>query len=90
MAYQQNAEIPMGIICVPLSGFVFFFCYEMDFMSKLHKFKQHDLIDMFNDILTIYSPSITLNSRNMFLIYIQRNVSLSKQINAEDKETFFI
>ena len=57
---------------------LFLFCYERDFMSDLHKSKRRGLIDMLMkplDILTIYSPSITLNLRNIFLIYIPQNLS---------------
>ena len=78
MVYQQIVGIPMGKNCAPFIDDLFLFCYERDFMSNLHKSKQYDLIDMFNvplDILTIYSPSITLNLRNIFMIYIQRNFS---------------
>ena len=47
----------------------FLYCYERDFMSNLHKSKRYDLIVICNvtlDISTIYSPSITLNLRNIF------------------------
>ena len=78
MEYQQIVGIPMGTNCATLIADLFSYCYERDFMSDLHKSKRHDLIDMFNDtfdILTIYSPSIALNLRNIFLIYIQQNFS---------------
>ena len=49
-------------------------------MSNLHKSKQHDLIDMFNDtsrylddIFTIDNPEF--EKKNIFRIYIQRNFS---------------
>ena len=67
----------MGTNSASLIADLFLFCYERDFKSNLQQSKQYDLIDMFNDIpldfLTIYSPSITLNLRNIFLIFIQRN-----------------
>ena len=47
-------------------------------MSNLHKSKQCDLIAMFNDT-SWYSPSTTLNSRNIFLIYTQRNFSWTRE-----------
>ena len=77
--YQQIMGIPMGTYCAPLIADLFLYCYERDFMSDLHKFKRQDLefIDTFNDtsldILTIYSPSITLNLKNIFPIYIKQN-----------------
>ena len=40
------------------------------------------------DILTIFSPSITLNYRNIFLIYIQLNFSWIKQILQTKKLLF--
>ena len=78
IVYQQIAVIPMGTNCATLIADLFLHCYERDFMSDLHKPKRHDLKDMFNDtydILTIYSPAITLNLRNIFPIYIQQNFS---------------
>ena len=41
------------------------------------------------DIFTIYSQSITLNLRNTFLIYIQRNFSWTKQILQTKKHIDF-
>ena len=75
MVYQQIVGIPMGTNCAPLIADLFLYCYERDFMSDLQKSKRFDLIDMFNDILTIFSPLITLNLTNIFLIYIQQNFS---------------
>ena len=58
-------------------------------MSKLNKSKRYDLIDMFNRYLSISSPSITLNFRNIFLIYIQQKLQLNKA-NTSDNETSFL
>ena len=72
MVYQQIVGIHMGTTCAPLIADWFLFCYERDFMSYLHKSKRYDFIDILTttlDILTIYSPSITLNLRNIFLIW---------------------
>ena len=49
MVYQQLVGIPMGTNCAPLIADFFLFCYERDFMSNLHEYKQYDLKDMFND-----------------------------------------
>ena len=76
MVYQQIVGIPMGTNCAPLIADLFLYCYERDFMSDLQKSKRFDIFSTIPlDILTIFSPSITLNSRNIFLIYIQLNFS---------------
>ena len=74
MVYKQIVGILMGTNCAPLIADLVLYCYERDFTSDLQKSKRFDLIDML-DILTIFSPSITLNLRNIFLIYIQLNFS---------------
>ena len=63
MVYQQNSGGPMDTNCAPLIADMILFCYERDFTSNLHKSKQYDLIDMFNnttryldDIFTIDNP----------------------------------
>ena len=48
MVYQQIVGIPMGTNCASLIAALFLYCYERDFMYDLHKYKRHDLIDMFN------------------------------------------
>ena len=49
IVYQQIVGIPKGNYCAPLISDLFLYSYVRDFMSDLHKSKQHDLIDMFND-----------------------------------------
>ena len=49
MVYQNIVGIPMGTTCSQLIADLFLICYERDFMFKLHKSNQYDLIDMFND-----------------------------------------
>ena len=73
MVYQQIVGIPMGINCAPLIADLFLFCYEWNFMSNLHKYKQLDLIDMFNDtsrylddILTIDNPEFEKHIPDIF------------------------
>ena len=39
----------MCTIYAPLKAYLFLFYYERDFMSNLHKSKQHDLKDTFQD-----------------------------------------
>ena len=79
MVYQQIVGIPMGTNGAPLIADLFLYCYESYFMSDLQKSKRFDLIDMFNDT-SRYSPSITLNLGNIFLIYIQLSFSWIKQM----------
>ena len=61
-------------------------------MSDLHKSKRNDLVDIFkdtsrylDDIFTI----VTLNLRDILLIYIKQNFSLIKQI-LQTKDTSFL
>ena len=66
MLYRHRVGIPIGTNYVPLNDDLCLYCYERDFMSHLHKSKQY--IDMYITIplyiLTIYFPSITLNSNS--------------------------
>ena len=78
IVYQHIVGIRMGTNCAPLIADLFLYCYERDFMPDLHKSKRFDLIDMFNDTsqyLDDILPSITLNVRNIFLIYNHLNFS---------------
>ena len=79
MAYQQKVGIPMGTNCVPLLADLFLYCCERDFKSNLQKSNLFNLIEAL-DILTIFSPLITLNLLNIFPIYIKENLSSIKQI----------
>ena len=62
-------------------------------MSNHHKSKQYDFIDMFNDTSRylddkqMYSPSIILNLRNIFLIYIYIMELKLNRANVSDKKT---
>ena len=76
MVYQQVVGIHMGTICAPLIANLFYMVLEgpyvyMTLLTCLTKPL---------DILTIYSPSITLNLRIIFLKYIQESFSWTKQI----------
>ena len=78
-------------LCSTYSRFIFILLREGLYVwpSKVETF---DLIDMFNDTsryLDDISPSITLNLRNIFLIYIQLNFSWIKQI-LQTEETSFL
>ena len=71
-------------LCSTERGFVLY-CYERDFMSNLHNSKQNYLRYLSIIILTMYSPLITLNLRNILLvlIYIQWN-----KAKTSDKDFF--
>ena len=92
MVYQRIAVIPMGTNCAPLIADLFFYCYEWDFMSELHKSKRHDLIDMFNDtfrypddIFTIDNPEFEKYIPDIYPAELQLN-----KANTSDKETSFL
>ena len=70
----------------------FLFCYERDFMSNLHKSKQNDLIEMFNDtsrylddIFTIDKPEFEKDIPYIYTMELQLN-----KANTSDKETPFL
>ena len=62
MVYQQIMGIPMDTNCAPLIADVFLFCYDRDFMSNLHKSKQFDLKDMFNDTSRYLDETFTIDN----------------------------
>ena len=63
MIYQEIVGILVGTNCTPLIADLFLFCYERDFMSNLHKFKQYDLIDvMFNDTYRYLDDIFTIDN----------------------------
>ena len=82
----------MGKICVPRLEYIFIYCHERDFLSHLSNINgwpyRHVQRYLFI-ILTICSSSITLNLRNIFLIYIQKDFSWIYKANTSDKETSF-
>ena len=78
-------------MCSTHSGFVLF-CYERDFMSNLHKSKENDMIDMFNDtsrylddIFTIDNPEFEKHIPDIYLTKLQLN-----KANTSDRETSFL
>ena len=92
MVYKQIMRIPMGTNCAPHITDLFLFCYEKDFMSNLHKSKQYDLIDMFNDtsrylddIFTIDNPEFEKHIPYIYPTELQLN-----KANTSDKETSFL
>ena len=91
MVYQQKEGIPMGTNCAQLIADLFLFCYERDFMSNLHKYKQYNLIDMLNetsryldDIFTIDNPEFEKHIPDIYPTELQLN-----KVNTSDKETSF-
>ena len=47
--YRQVIGIPMGTNCAPLVADLFLYCYESEFMRRLNKDTQANIIDAFND-----------------------------------------
>ena len=81
--YQQILRIPIGTNCDPFIADLILYCFEMDFMSKLHKFKWYDLIDMIKDISRYLDDTLTIDNpewRNIFLSYTQKNFGWTNQI----------
>ena len=83
MVYKQIVGIPVGKNCAPLIADLF--CYERDFMSNLHKSKQYDLIDMFNDTSFNDNPEFGKHIRDKY----STELKLYKA-NTSDKETSFL
>ena len=82
----------MGTNCAPLIADLFLYCYERDFMSKLHRSKRLDLIDMFNDtsrylddIFTIDNPEFEKYIPDIYPPELQLN-----KANTSNKETPFL
>ena len=92
MIYQQIVGIPMGTNCAPLKADFFLFSNERDFISNLHKSKQYDFIDMFNDIsgflddiFTIDNPDFEKHIPDIYTTELQLN-----KANTSDKEISFL
>ena len=91
MVHQQIVGIPMGINCAPLIADLFLYCYYRDFMSNLHKYKQYDLIDMFNDTsryLDDYSLSITTEFEKHIPEIYPTELQLNKADTADNETSF--
>ena len=91
MVYQKEGN-PMCTNCAPLRANLILYCYEGDFMSSLHKSKQYDLINMFNDttqylddIFTIDYPKFEKHIPDIYPTELQL-----KKANTSDKETYFL
>ena len=92
MVCQQILGIPMGTNCAPLIADLCLFCYKRDFMANLHKSKQYDLIDMFNDtsrylddIFTVDNTEFEKHNPDIYPTELQFN-----KANTSDKETSFL
>ena len=92
MVYQQIVGFPMGTNCAPFIADLFLFCYERGFMPSLHKYKQYDLIDIFNDtsryldyIFTINNPEFEKHIPDVYPTELQLN-----KANTSDKEMSFL
>ena len=90
---STKMEIPWGTNCAPLIAYLFFILLcEGFYMSNLHKSKQYDLIDMFNDtsryldnIFTIDNPEFEIHITDVYSTDLQLNTE-----NTSDKETSFL
>ena len=81
MNYSMNCNTPSLSSNTPLIADLFLFCYESDFMSKLHKSKQYDVIDMLNatsryldDIITIDNPEFEKHIPDIYQTEPQLNI----------------
>ena len=91
IVYQQIVMIPMGTHYASLIADLFSYCYDSEFMSDLHKSKQYDLIDKFNDtsqypddIFTIYNPGFEKHIPDIYPTELQLN-----KANTSDKESYW-
>ena len=78
IVYQQIVGIPMGPNCAPLRADLFYIVMRGTLcltFTNLNVMTSLTCLMIHLDILTIYSPSITLNFKNIFPIYIQQNFS---------------
>ena len=66
--YRQVVGIPMGTNCAPLIADLFLYCYESQFMAKLHKDStKSDLIDKFNNTYRYLDGIFALNNSDFFI-----------------------
>lgn len=81
--YRQIIGIPMGTNCAPLIADLFLYCYEYQFMVKLHKDPtKHHLIDIFNntcryldDIFSINNPEFSKYTNEIYPSQLTLNKS---------------
>ena len=66
--YRQIVGIPMGTNCAPLIADLFLYCYESQFMAKLHKDStKSDLIEKFNNTHRYLDDIFALNNSDFFM-----------------------
>lgn len=87
--YRQVIGIPMGTNCAPLIADLFLYCFERDFMLRLDKVTQADIIDSFNntsryldDILNIDNPYFDNLVSSIYPIELQLNKTNSSDVSA--------
>ena len=66
---QQIVGIPMGTNYAPLIVDLFLYCYKMDFMSHLHKYKKLDLVDKFNVAFSIVVQKYRTRKFNVWYVH---------------------
>ena len=65
--YRQVVGIPMGTNCAPLIADLFLYCYESQFMAKLHKDpSKTDLIDKFNNTYRYLDDIFSVNNSDFY------------------------
>ena len=85
--YRQVIGIPMGTNCAPLIADLFLFCYEWQFMVKLHKdpSKSH-LIDKFNNTYRYLDDIFSVNN-DEFSKYIADIYPKELTLNKANKDS---
>ena len=81
MVYQQIVGNSMSTNCTPLIADLFLFCYERDYMSNLHKSKQYDIVDMFNDTSRYLDDIFTIDNPEKFEKHIPDIYPTKIQLN---------
>ena len=65
--YRQVVGIPMGTNCAPLIADLFLYCYESQFMAKLHKDpSKSDLLEKFNNTYRYLDDIFSLNNSDFY------------------------
>ena len=85
--YRQVVGIPMGTNCAPLVADLFLFCYEKEFMLRLDKINQANVISAFNDT-SRYLDDICNVDNIYFAEFIPEIYPLELELNkASDSDT---
>ena len=87
--YKQTVGIPMGANYVPMLADLFLYSYESEFMMKLAKSGDQDLIEKFNnsfryidDVLSMDNPFFVQKIKTIYPSQLQLNKSNSSSVEA--------